>query len=72
MRQHADMPDPRRLSVCIDGHDAYEAGHDIDTCPYPQGPPFDNRRVSWMTGWLDARTVDHLGHIFRKYDLRHP
>lgn len=38
-------------------------------CPYAIG---DGRRVGWWTGYLDARTNDKLGHIFRRYGIKFP
>lgn len=51
------------------GAKAYRAQKDASTCPYPIG---DKRRVGWMSGWLDARTNERLGEIFKKHQIEFP
>lgn len=51
-----------------DGRVAYIKGIESIDCPHARGGP----RGSWLVGWLDARTISRLGHIFRKHDLSLP
>ena len=59
-----------RLKVAQAGMDAYHANQGIDDCPYPMANS-DGRRTVWMCGWLDARSWALLGHIFKKYGMKH-
>ena len=57
------------------GKDAYRAGVKADDCPYYDGCQHRNwrdMRMSWMAGWLDARTQSSLAHIFSKYKIEFP
>ena len=53
---------------------AFSNGKSMDDCPLR--PRTDSTlyqgRVDWLTGWLDARTNERLGHIFKKYGMTHP
>ena len=51
----------------IEGRRAYEAGKPIEDCPYPMGTK--ERRINWMTGWLDSRTWSERGAMLRKYGI---
>lgn len=53
--------------VYVEGKIAFRNGKDV--CPYPTSDP---NRCTWWAGWLDARTVKNLGHIFAKYKLEYP
>ena len=60
--------DVRTTSAYFEGLADYWKGVTDTECPYKDG----NQRRAWFTGWLDARTNDNLGHIFKKYKLKHP
>lgn len=57
----------RELVSYVQGLEHYGLG--LHQCPYAIG---DGRRVGWWTGYLDARTNDRLGHIFRRYQIKFP
>lgn len=52
----------------IEGRAAFECGKPIDNCPYPIGSK--EKRINWMTGWLDARTWTERGRMFFKYGIK--
>jgi len=51
----------------IEGRTAFELGKVINDCPYPMGSK--EKRINWMTGWLDARTWTERGAMFRQYGI---
>lgn len=53
--------------IYAEGREAFRDGRDI--CPYPTSDP---KRCEWWAGWLDARTIHRLGHVFQKYKLEYP
>lgn len=52
----------------IEGRKAFESGVAVEDCPYPMGSK--EKRINWMTGWLDARTWTERGAMFRKYGIK--
>ena len=63
------MSGVRKTEVYRQGRADYDAGVDIEQCPYPIG---DLRRTGWCTGWLDRRTWDRVGPILEKYGMSWP
>ena len=53
--------DPRTTQEYLDGCFAYDIHGNAAECPHPQGPPVNDLRVRWWTGFLDARTKAVLG-----------
>lgn len=60
---------PRHGRTYQEGQQAYWSGMLVDSCPYPIG---NFCRQPWMTGFMDERTRDRLGHIFKRNNLEWP
>jgi len=57
----------KNRSLQIDGRNAYLSGESMDTCPYPIGS--GNNRMQWLAGWLDTRTWEERGSLFRRHGV---
>lgn len=57
---------PTNTPTYAEGALAFRDGVKEDDCPYLPGK---EGRVSWLTGWTNARLNSKLGHIFRKYNV---
>ena len=57
-----------------EGHKAYAKHGATAECPHNAtggmvGDKTSTKRTHWWNGYLDARTDDHLGHVFDKWQL---
>ncbi len=64
-----ERDDLRKSPEYIEGKTAYAAGH--VECPHEKGGG-NGKRGDWWTGWFDARTLDRLGHIFKRCGMTYP
>lgn len=46
---------------------AYDTGQAMEECPYEPG---DEKRLHWLSGYIEARTQDRLAHVFKKFNTQ--
>ena len=64
-------PAARDVLQYDEGRKAFDDGQDIDDCPYPP-KNFSMYRIAWLTGWLDGRRWQRLGHLYEKHGWNFP
>ena len=51
-----------RSSPYEEGRASFQAGRGGEACPYPSKTGFNESRLNWWKGWLDARTEQKWGN----------
>jgi len=66
------QPIDRQSHEYIKGITAFNAGFEIDDCPYPVGSLSTNvqeARIDWMVGWLTQRSRVKHRALWQKYGI---